>query len=110
MNAWRSPEYSSCGPSSDWLARSARRLEGRQTTCVHRFGDERAGDAQVERQLAHPFARPLSPGAVENLVDQLSCAVAVGAVVVDAENVARDFNQIAVEIAAIPLVEHVVEF
>jgi superfamily II DNA/RNA helicase len=63
-------------------------LHGRQSTGVDRRGNQRAGDSQIERQLAHPFAGPLGSRHVQNLVDQiLACLV-----VLDAEDIAGNFN------------------
>jgi hypothetical protein len=73
---------------------------------VDRLGDQRAGHAQVERELAHPLAGPLGAGHVEDLVDQVAVAPLI---VLDAEDVARDLDQVAFQLAAVPLVEDVVQ-
>ena len=44
----------------------------RQAAGVDGFGDQRAGHAQVERQLAHPLAGAFGAGRVQDLVDQIA--------------------------------------
>ena len=80
-------------------------LHRREAAGVDGLGHQRAGHAQVERQLAHPLAGALGAGRVEDHVDQ----VAAGLGVLDAEDVAGDLDQVAVQLAAVPLGEDVVQ-
>ena len=68
----------------------------REAAGVDRLGHQRAGHAQIERQLAHPLAGALRPGRVENHIDQVAVAVRI---VLDAEDVAGDLDQVAVQLA-----------
>ena len=79
---------------------------GRQAAGEDRLGDERGRHAQVERVLAHPLAGPLLLRRVENLVDETLARVGI----LHAEDVARDFDQIAFQLGAVPGVEDVVQF
>ena len=65
------------------------------------------GTPEIERQLAHPFPGPFGSGDVQNLVDQETIAALI---IFDAENVAGDFDQVALQVAVIPFFEDVVEF
>jgi len=80
-------------------------LHRREGAGVNGLGNQRARHAEVEGQLAHPFSRPLGPGRIEDQVDQ----VLTGLVVLDAEDVARDLDQVAVQLPLIPLGEHLVK-
>ena len=80
-------------------------FHGREAAGVHGFGDQRAGHAVVERELAHPLAGAFRAGAVHDLIDEPAVAVFI----FHAEDVARDFDQVAVELAAIPFGEDVVQ-
>ena len=55
--------------------------------------------------LAHPFAGPLLAGGIENLVDEVSPRVLVG----HGENVSGDLDQVALQVALIPIAEDTVE-
>jgi len=55
--------------------------------------------------LAHPFAGPFRAGAVHNLIDQVALPFGIG----NTENIASDFNQVALQFAAVPGVEHIVK-
>ena len=77
-------------------------LHGGEAAGVDRLGDECAGHAHVECQLAHPLAGALGAGLVEDLVDD----VVIGAGIAGGEDVAGDLDEIAVEFAAVPRVEH----
>ena len=65
---------------------------------INRFGNQRDGDAQVLRGDDGPFAGAFLAGGVEDLVHQ---RLAVG--VLEGEDVARDFDQVGIEFALVPL-------
>ena len=77
-----------------------------QAAGVHRLGHQGARDSQIQRQLAHPLAGTLGTGRVHHQVDQELARL----VVLHAEDVSRDLNQVTVQIASIPLGERGVEF
>ncbi len=60
------------------------RFQSGQAACVNGFGHQGAGDAEVERQLAHPFSRPLGARGVQNHVDEIIARQ----LILDAQNVA----------------------
>jgi len=80
-------------------------LDGRQAARKHRFGNQGERDAKVERRDAGPLARALLPGRVEDFIDN-----GLAVFVVEPEDVAGDFDEVAVELALIPLGEDLVHF
>ena len=81
-------------------------FHGGQSTSEHGRGDQGTGGAQVQGQLAHPFAGPFGAGHVQYAIDQVALAQGI----FDAEDVPRDFDQVALQLAAIPIIEDLVEF
>src|SRR6185295_9557787 len=63
------------------------------------------GYAEIERELAHPFAGSLGSGRIQNHVDQVLPRLRI----LGAENIASDLDEVAVELAAVPLIEDSVE-
>ena len=77
----------------------------RQATGVNGFGHQRAGHAVIESKLAHPFAGAFCAGFVHDFVDEPAVAVFV----LYREDVARDFDEVAIELAAVPFGKDVVQ-
>src|SRR5215211_4793616 len=69
------------------------------------LGDKRERNAQIGRRADHPLASPFLAGGVEDLLDEWLAGLRIAV----AKNVARDFDQIAVELAGVPASEHVVQ-
>ena len=69
------PCTSTVRPVRDFARSHAGVLQRRQAAGIDRFGHQRAGHAQVERQLAHPLAGSLGAGRVEDHVDQIPSPV-----------------------------------
>lgn len=78
-----------------------------QSTSEDSGGDQGAGDAEVQSKLAHPLPGALGASDVQDFVDQ---EIAAALVVFDAENVAGDFDQVALQFAFVPGFEDVVKF
>ena len=70
------------------------------------FGDECCGDAKVECVLAHPFPGAFLAGGIKDEVDEVSTGFAI----LNGEDVASDFDEVAFEFAFVPFAEHVMEF
>ncbi len=78
-------------------------LHGRHAAGVDGFGDEGNGDAEVLGGDDGPFAGAFLAGGVEDFVDQR------GAVVVFfGEDIAGDFDEVGIELAAVPVGEDLV--
>ena len=90
----------------DFAGPDAGVLQRRHAAGIDGFGHHRARHAEIEGELAHPFAGPFGPGDVEDFVDQEAVAALV---VLDAEDVAADFDEVALQLAAVPFVEDVVQ-
>ena len=106
MNCLRSPSYLPDGPGQLRRCAEPGVAQGREAAGVNGLGHQRAGHAQVEGQLAHPLARALGPGRVHDGVDQVSARLGIA----DAEDIAGDLDEVAVQLAVVPIVEDLVEF
>ena len=103
MAVLRSPSIFCCGPFEDLGGLHARFLHRAEAAGIDGFGDQRDGHAEIERIDAGPLAGALLAGGVEDLVDHiLAVLVFVG------QDVARDFDEVAVELALHPLGEGLV--
>ena len=91
-------------PRQDLARRHAFFLHGAQAARIHGLADQRHRNPQVQRALAGPFARALLSGGVQNLVHHLLARLGI----LEAQNVARDFDQVAVQFALVPLGEDLV--
>jgi hypothetical protein len=99
MNAARSPAKSCAGGPSR-IPAAALLFQRRQAAREDRLADQRHRLAQIERAEDRPLARALLAGGVQNLIHQrLSVFVLVG------KDLARYFNQVAVQLALVPLGE-----
>ena len=107
MNSLRSPLYFFRRPArAPSTARSRASAHGGKGAGVNGFRHERAGHAEVQRQLAHPLAGALGPGGIHDAIDQVSAGLRIA----DAEDVAGDLDEIAVQLGAVPGVEDFVQF
>src|ERR1017187_2335993 len=80
-------------------------LQGGEAAGKHALADQRQRHAQVERRDGRPLACALLSGGVEDLVDQRrSVFVLLG------EDGGGDFDEVAVQLALVPLGEDVVQF
>ena len=77
MNFARSPRNLAVGPLEHLARPHPRVLHRRETAGVDGLGHQRARHAQVERQLAHPLARALRPGRIENHIDEIPAGLRV---------------------------------
>ena len=75
----------------------------RQRAREHRLGDARHGDAEVERGLHGPRAGALGAGLVEDDVDQRLAGLGVDL----AEHLGGDLDEVRLQLAVVPLGEHV---
>ena len=66
----------------------AERLHSGDGARVDRLGYERARNAEIERELAHPLAGPLRARRVENLIDERLARLRI----VDRKDIARNLN------------------
>ena len=105
MNAARSPTAAlRCRSLQNLRRRHALLLERRQAARKDRFADQRYRLAEIERADDRPLAGALLAGGVENLIDQrLAVLVLLG------EDVAGDLDQVAVQLALVPLGEDLVQ-
>ena len=103
MNAFLSPSNLNFGPVRILRRRHALVLHGAQAARVHGLADQRHRHAEIERADAGPLAGALLAGGVEDLVHHV-----LAVLVLVAEDVARDLDQVAVELALVPLGEDVV--
>ena len=104
MNAFGSPLNVGVGPVQDLRGGDALVLLGREAAGEDGLGDQGQRDAQVEGRGDGPLARPLLAGGVEDQVDHRLAGLGV----VEAEDVAGDLDQVAVERALVPAGEDVV--
>ncbi len=72
---------------------------------INRLGNQRDRDAEVLRIDDRPFAGAFLAGGVENLVHERRAVR-----VLEAEDVAGDFDQIGIEFALVPFGENLVHF
>src|SRR5207248_1115320 len=75
---------------------------GRQTAGEHRLGDQRQRRAGLGRRVYRPLASALLPGRVEDQVHERLAGLGI----YEAENLRRDFDEVAVEMALVPLGKH----
>ena len=101
-----------CAASAGFVAQSARGQPGgglalgdraRQRAGEHRLGDAGDRHAQVQRRLHRPAAGALLLGLVEDDVDQRLAGLGVGL----AQHLGGDLDQVAVQVALVPLGEDV---
>ena len=90
-------------PAEDLRSRHALVLHGAQAAGINRFADQRDRHAQVERADAGPLAGAFLAGGVEDLVHHV-----LALLVLVSQDVAGDFDEVAVELALVPLGEDVV--
>ena len=94
MNAWLDRRSSlGVGPVQDLRGRDPLVLLGREAAGEDGLGDQGQRDAQVERRDDGPLAGALLAGGVEDQVDQRLAGLGI----LEAEDVAGDLDQVAVE-------------
>ena len=99
MNFARSPDLDlRPRPAQDFGRLDALVLQRRKAARKHGLADQRDRLAGVERTDDRPFAGALLAGGVQNLVDQRRAVL-----VLLGKDVARNLDQVAVELALVPL-------
>src|SRR5258708_5323983 len=81
-------------------------LHGAQASRIYGLADQRHRNAEIQRTFAGPLAGTLLPGGIQNLVNHSFARFRIFV----AQDVARDFDQVAVELTLIPLGEDRVHF
>src|SRR5260370_2746089 len=74
-------------------------LHGAQASRIYGLADQRHRNAEIQRTFAVPLAGTLLPGAIQNLLNHSFDRFRI----LVSQDVARDFDQVAVELTLIPL-------